>query len=577
MLGSCDLSDSVTRWSLSRIRDGLMTIATGFTTDPKGAKCLGRAGSDLQLMACNRNKDEQIWERAILPNFDQSWEYNFGRFRTYTGANGNQNDASCLTSENGKLVIKSCATQWNEGEGAVSQPIEAQNWRVFGSHGVSGNNLGPYDQFLVTSIPNMPASKFDYRNGKVRGVGLGGWLVLEPFITPNIFYTVSNDAGFAHDEWSLCEQYRNKQINPADVLNKHWSTFYTELDFYLFQYYKLNHVRLPIGWWAIPNIGLSGTPYVSNSWDYVIKAVGWCRKYGLKMILDIHSAPGEQNPWNHAGREKQGGWGSENFLSKTSWVQQLLRGLETIGDFAGQNDDVITMVDILNEPFYKTDQPAGLKLNWFYSEAYKRIRYDRNKNARGIWVQFDQAFREWKIGNNYWENRFGESANYVRTSLDIHIYQVFDPNIRTQDIIPRCKEACNNRRHLEAMKNKPGGLLPIVGEFSGALTWCDAPYLSTFPQGFKASEDDWPAPGGCFGWKDMQSNDGDSTDLATAKATNKFWTAVFLLSQVSSFEGGGGWIYWVGKTQWSRSWDFEWASINSLFPTNFNTNYCASL
>lgn len=40
---------------------------------------------------------------------------------------------------------------------------------------------------LVTPIKRASGSKFPFGSKKVRGVNLGGWLVLEPWITPSIF------------------------------------------------------------------------------------------------------------------------------------------------------------------------------------------------------------------------------------------------------------------------------------------------------------------------------------------------------------------------------------------------------
>ena len=56
---------------------------------------------------------------------------------------------------------------------------------------------------LTETLANNPHStapfkrdddlKFSYGSEKVRGVNLGGWFVLEPWITPSIFEAVSDD------------------------------------------------------------------------------------------------------------------------------------------------------------------------------------------------------------------------------------------------------------------------------------------------------------------------------------------------------------------------------------------------
>lgn len=41
-----------------------------------------------------------------------------------------------------------------------------------------------------------------------------------------------------------------------------------------------------------------------NNFDrYFLKAIGWARKYGLRINLDLHTIPGSQNGYNHSGKQ----------------------------------------------------------------------------------------------------------------------------------------------------------------------------------------------------------------------------------------------------------------------------------
>lgn len=62
---------------------------------------------------------------------------------------------------------------------------------------------------------------------KVRGANIGGWLVLEPWITPSIFERTGNEA--IVDEWTFGELQDRGAAEAA--LRQHWDTFYTEDDF----------------------------------------------------------------------------------------------------------------------------------------------------------------------------------------------------------------------------------------------------------------------------------------------------------------------------------------------------------
>jgi len=63
---------------------------------------------------------------------------------------------------------------------------------------------------LATTLPtNEPLSKrsaaFAFGDTKVRGLNIGGWLVLEPWITPSIFQNVDQSLGIV-DELTLTEK-----------------------------------------------------------------------------------------------------------------------------------------------------------------------------------------------------------------------------------------------------------------------------------------------------------------------------------------------------------------------------------
>lgn len=80
---------------------------------------------------------------------------------------------------------------------------------------------------LLTTVVHSYTPTFDYESSKVRGVNVGGWLVLEPWITPSLFENTGNEA--IVDEYTF-----GKLQDPAVAkakLQAHWDTFITELDF----------------------------------------------------------------------------------------------------------------------------------------------------------------------------------------------------------------------------------------------------------------------------------------------------------------------------------------------------------
>lgn len=81
-------------------------------------------------------------------------------------------------------------------------------------------------QSCRTAPSDNPISPgFPYGSQKVRGVNLGGWLVLEPWITPSLFD--NTDDSRIVDEWTFGQYAPNAQA----VLQQHWNSWVTESDF----------------------------------------------------------------------------------------------------------------------------------------------------------------------------------------------------------------------------------------------------------------------------------------------------------------------------------------------------------
>jgi len=97
----------------------------------------------------------------------------------------------------------------------------------------------------------------------IRGVNLGGWFVLEGWMTPSLFEGVNGT-----DETIFVET----KYNSKELLEEHWATFITEEDFKWLSERGINSVRIPIPWWL-----WGDTPY-HNSVKYIEQALEWGEK-----------------------------------------------------------------------------------------------------------------------------------------------------------------------------------------------------------------------------------------------------------------------------------------------------------
>lgn len=70
------------------------------------------------------------------------------------------------------------------------------------------------------------------------------------------------------------------------ILSGHWNSFITADDFYEISAAGMNHVRIPIGYWAV--VPQEGEPYVQGQLDVLDQAINWARDAGLKVIVDLH-------------------------------------------------------------------------------------------------------------------------------------------------------------------------------------------------------------------------------------------------------------------------------------------------
>ena len=121
---------------------------------------------------------------------------------------------------------------------------------------------------------------FAYGTTPVRGVNIGGWLVLEPWITPSIFEQFL--AGNVVDEYTLCKYAGNAE----SILQSHWSSWATEGDFQKIADNGFNLVRIPIGYWAFQKF--DADDYIQGAAEYMDQAITWARSTGLKVWVDLH-------------------------------------------------------------------------------------------------------------------------------------------------------------------------------------------------------------------------------------------------------------------------------------------------
>ena len=71
----------------------------------------------------------------------------------------------------------------------------------------------------------------------------------------------------------------------------HFDSFITEKDIAQIAGFKLDHVRLPVDYMVFESDDNPGV-YDEAGLAYIDKCIGWCKKYKLNLLLDMHHVPG---------------------------------------------------------------------------------------------------------------------------------------------------------------------------------------------------------------------------------------------------------------------------------------------
>jgi endoglucanase len=230
----------------------------------------------------------------------------------------------------------------------------------------------------------------------IRGVNLGGWLLMEGYILggDNIPETAFKNA-FKKEQGAA-------QLAEFEGLFR--DNFIRESDFQKIRAMGANTVRLPFHYLLIER-----RPYVysSKGFAYLEKAFSWAKKNSLKIILDLHAACGAQNCDWHADSLGQADlWSEKRYRQRTVALWGAIA--ERFYD-----QEALLGYDILNEPVLGAHSSQVLKT--LYKDIIRSIRAADKKHT----IFLEGAL--WAQQIDFLEELIGDQV-----SLSIHTYQPLD-------------------------------------------------------------------------------------------------------------------------------------------------------
>jgi len=223
-------------------------------------------------------------------------------------------------------------------------------------------------------------------NQSFEGVNLGGWLLVERWMTPSLFKGTD-----ALDEHSLMETSDGKSR-----IEKHRKSFMTEEDWKWLSKNNITHVRLPVGYWALQD----DAPY-TNTAKYVDWAFVMAEKYHIHILLDLHALKGSQNGTIHSGK-----------MGQVKWRAYEQDSLDVLRELALRYRDSPALwgLEIINEPKVIGNYISLLR---YYRDAYKVLR---GILKRGTYTVFQDGFVPLLFSGALW------SRKDYPVIMDTHFY-----------------------------------------------------------------------------------------------------------------------------------------------------------
>jgi len=334
-------------------------------------------------------------------------------------------------------------------------------------------------------------------NQQVRGVNLGGWLVLEPWITPSIFFQflsaqkkygdkAKDKTGM--DMYSFCRALGPEEGNRQ--LRIHWREWVKEEDIKKLASFGINSVRIPVGDWMFKPYG----PYAQctdGSVEELDRVMDLCEKYNLTVLIDVHGQKGSQNGFDNSGQSAKVTWtsiASSLPIGQTTFEHWPIRTASWVGTFNRTNktyseinyDNINHSLDVIRSIVQRyKDHKAVLGIEpvnepWELTpiDLLKKFYWDGYKITKSIAPDWKYVMHDsFRFVKEQWG---GFMSGCPDIAIDTHIYQAWMNPSSPADYY---SNACQQKYGISTMEEN--AMPVIIGEWSLAGDNC-AMWLNGF-------------------------------------------------------------------------------------------------
>lgn len=382
----------------------------------------------------------------------------------------------------------------------------------------------------------------------IKGVNLGNWLVLEKWMSPALF-----EGTTAEDEYYLPTQL-SPEVYEARI-KIHRSEYITERDFVTIKRMGMDSVRIPVPYFIFGD----RKPFIGCI-EELDKAFNWAEKYGLTILIDLHTVPLSQNGFDNGGISGVCKWAQNpdevefalsvlERLAKRYGNRKGLFGIQPLNEPITEN--MWETMDIQNRyapadpELAKGSAPITMKfLRQFYLDAYDRI---------GVYMPKEKYF---VIHDGFelmaWKD-FMQEEKYSNVILDTHQYlMVAEARGCSQTIEGYLKYI---KEELEPQITEMEKYFPVIcGEwclFNSLACGCDTKGGQSVLNGVEGSQQESLSP---EEKKEIYETLAKAQLELWEKGSGYFYWSYKLLTDTVNTPG------WIGWDSWDlgRCYDFGW-------------------